>query len=232
MKKHTLLLALGAAIPLTMIVFWMLLDNGCTLAGARSPAETVNQCYTRWIGALSGWIGAVGAILAASWAVAETRSQTKQQTRQYTIANLEAQLLENEGLFVAFDGIKHSFEQAIDHISDVENADLENVLQEHNVTKKYLLSTLIPAMAEYERHLPLSWGANASNARVFFTQYAEITYSDPIALKKSATDCNALCKPFVAAYETQIEHLREVIEEKKVIRNKLGSEYLSVLNDD
>lgn len=62
MKKQINWLAVGATIPSILIVLWMLLDNACTLSKSLGAGESINQCYTRWISAWSGWFAGAAAV--------------------------------------------------------------------------------------------------------------------------------------------------------------------------
>ncbi|CTQ67178.1 hypothetical protein LAX5112_01250 [Roseibium alexandrii] len=73
-------------------VLWMLLDNVCTLSTSLGNGESVNQCYTRWIGALSGWAAAAGALAAAIWTVRSIRRQMALQALQHRRDALKAEL--------------------------------------------------------------------------------------------------------------------------------------------
>lgn len=77
MKIHTYWLAVGATIPISLIVVWTLLDNACADAGAHAQ---ISACWYGWIGAFSGYFATV---VAGAAGVAAFR------TYQSTVEQLE-----------------------------------------------------------------------------------------------------------------------------------------------
>lgn len=92
MKKCETWLAIGAAIPIFAIVAWMLLDNACTLSNSLGVSESANQCYSRWISALSGWAAAIAAIVTIIYlrgTLETAQTQAEQAARQTAIMSGE-----------------------------------------------------------------------------------------------------------------------------------------------
>ncbi len=162
MKKPAVWLAVGATIPIFLIVAWMILDSAC---GELNDLARLNACRYGWIGALSGWAAATGALTAAIWAYKGLRDQMTLQALQHRTIVLENKMRlatqQWQGISKAiksFDYLAARAEEAnledkqssfIDFVRDIEAEEIitrlkESVAQvrsEHSATAKLALGT-------------------------------------------------------------------------------------------
>ncbi|WP_319528969.1 hypothetical protein [uncultured Cohaesibacter sp.] len=90
---HIFAFSLGAGLTVLLMLFIGYQLDGdmglCRLEAANSAAETPVTCAREWIGALSGWIAAAGALGVGLPTVAWLRAQTQLPTTEVEIADLE-----------------------------------------------------------------------------------------------------------------------------------------------
>ncbi|WP_281932380.1 hypothetical protein [Roseibium album] len=136
MKKHAFWLALGAVIPISSILAWMILDNACSTTGGE---KEVSECWRGWVGAWSGWFGGLMALAGAYLAFVTIQKQIEQQhlhNRQQELRNQRRHLMEEQNALVAIT-------RALTSAHDI-NKQVQQPFQENEVEKFQIMISNIP----------------------------------------------------------------------------------------
>ncbi|WP_150524007.1 hypothetical protein [Roseibium sediminis] len=128
MKKNSIWLAFVVSGFVSLIVFWMLVDNGCTMTGVLGTGESVNQCLTRWIGALSGWFGGLAALVGAWTAFTAIQRQIRLQQlhiRQTELLRMQNNLINEADRLTAVIGALNTLQNIRKAFAEIQPSDFE-----------------------------------------------------------------------------------------------------------
>ncbi|KZM46955.1 hypothetical protein [Labrenzia sp. OB1] len=224
MKKPAVWLAVGAAIPISFIVAWMLLDNACDGLGSD---KVVSECWRGWVGSWSGWGAAAGAIFAAWWAVTETKRQTKKQANQFVFANVEQQLDDLIRQQKAVKASSEALSDAIEWIRDI--GDPKHQTPPGQTALRELFERVyLPRIESHREDLTPALANSLATAKGIMEHLVAKLNAEPRVAIFAAQGCADLCKPVFEFFEAEAERLQSAIEKKQKIRNLYGDDILAV----